>query len=98
MQLLRANSANMISIVKTASVGLVWFTLAATACGQSSAEQDSSATLDEVLVTGEQSGPGLWKVSKSTADGEHVLWILGSYGPLLLPMWVFLKDSRYCRH
>jgi hypothetical protein len=36
------------------------------------------ADLDEVLVTGEQSGPGLWKVSK----GDHVLWILGRYGPL----------------
>ena len=47
-----------------------------------SSESVSTATLDEVLVTGEQSGPGLWRVSKSTANGEHVLWILGSYGPL----------------
>jgi uncharacterized protein YbaP (TraB family) len=46
------------------------------------AESASTATLDAVLVTGEQSGPGLWKVTKSTAAGEHVLWILGSYGPL----------------
>lgn len=35
-------------------------------------------TLDPVLVTGEQPGPGLWKVSK----GEHVLWILGTQAPL----------------
>jgi hypothetical protein len=34
--------------------------------------------LDEVLVTGVQPGPGLWKVSR----GDHVLWILGSYEPL----------------
>lgn len=37
---------------------------------------------DELLVSGEQPGPGLWRVSRATADGEHVLWILGSYGPL----------------
>ena len=39
----------------------------------------SDATeLDTVLVTGEQPGPGLWKVSK----GDHVLWILGTQYPL----------------
>jgi hypothetical protein len=38
---------------------------------------------DELLVSGEQPGPGLWRVTKATAEGgEHVLWILGSYGPL----------------
>jgi hypothetical protein len=36
------------------------------------------ADLDEVLISGEQPGPGLWKVSR----GNHVLWILGRYGPL----------------
>jgi hypothetical protein len=43
--------------------------------GASSTEDDE---LETVLVTGEQPGPGLWKVSK----GDHVLWILGSHGPL----------------
>jgi hypothetical protein len=38
--------------------------------------------LDEVLVAGEQAGPGLWKVTRPSADGDHVLWILGRYGPL----------------
>ncbi|HZP65978.1 MAG TPA: TraB/GumN family protein [Rudaea sp.] len=37
-----------------------------------------AATLDTVLVTGEQPGPGLWKVTK----GDHVLWILGTQYPL----------------
>ena len=37
-----------------------------------------TATLETVLVTGEQPGPGLWKVSK----GDHVLWILGAQYPL----------------
>jgi hypothetical protein len=38
--------------------------------------------LDEIRVTGEQAGPGLWKVTRPSADGDHVLWILGIYGPL----------------
>ncbi|HSE11389.1 MAG TPA: TraB/GumN family protein [Rudaea sp.] len=37
-----------------------------------------TTTLETVLVTGEQPGPGLWKVSK----GDHVLWILGAQYPL----------------
>lgn len=41
-----------------------------------------ATTLDAVLVTGEQPGPGLWRVVKSTPDGDHVLWILGSLRPL----------------
>ena len=36
------------------------------------------STLDTIVVSGEQPGPGLWKVSK----GEHVLWILGTLSPL----------------
>ena len=39
---------------------------------------EPTTTLEPVLVTGEQPGPGLWKVSK---DG-HVLWILGAQYPL----------------
>jgi hypothetical protein len=34
--------------------------------------------LDTALVTGEQPGPGLWKVSR----GDHVMWVLATYGPL----------------
>jgi len=41
-----------------------------------------SQVLDEVLVIGEQPGPGLWKVSKPSTDSDHVLWILGSHSPL----------------
>jgi hypothetical protein len=36
------------------------------------------ATLQTVLVRGNQPGPGLWRVSK----GDHALWILGTLGPL----------------
>ncbi len=38
----------------------------------------ASATLEEVLVTGERPGPGMWRVSK---DG-HDLWILATLEPL----------------
>ncbi|MDR3386608.1 MAG: TraB/GumN family protein [Rudaea sp.] len=41
-------------------------------------ESPAMPTLDTVLVTGEQPGPGLWKVSRS----DHVLWILGTQTPL----------------
>jgi TraB/PrgY/gumN family len=37
-----------------------------------------SASLDEVLVTGERPGPGMWRVSK----GGHDLWILATLQPL----------------
>jgi uncharacterized protein YbaP (TraB family) len=49
-------------------------------CVRAQAPSDSPAapTLDTVLVTGEQPGPGLWKVSKD----DHVLWILGTQAPL----------------
>lgn len=40
--------------------------------------RNADTGLEEVLVTGEHPGPGLWKVSK----GEHVLWILGTHSPL----------------
>lgn len=35
-------------------------------------------TLDTVMVTGEQPGPGMWKVT----NGDHVLWILATAYPL----------------
>jgi hypothetical protein len=45
---------------------------------EEAAAPQPTTTLDTVLVTGEQPGPGLWKVSK----GDHVLWILGAQYPL----------------
>ena len=35
-------------------------------------------TLDEVVVSGEQPGPGLWRVT----NGANTLWILGTHSPL----------------
>jgi uncharacterized protein YbaP (TraB family) len=34
--------------------------------------------LDEILVTGEQPGPAMWRLSK----GEHSMWIMGTLAPL----------------
>jgi hypothetical protein len=38
--------------------------------------------LEEVLVTGQQPGPGLWKVTREGDADGHVLWILGNHSPL----------------
>lgn len=59
------------------------FLLMSPVIAQSSVDAPAGETpppveLETVLVTGEQPGPGLWKVSK----GDHVLWILGTHQPL----------------
>jgi uncharacterized protein YbaP (TraB family) len=44
-----------------------------------------AAVLETVVVSGEQPGPGLWKVTKD----DHVLWVLGTLAPLPKRMeWV----------
>ena len=40
-------------------------------------EAVTNEDMEVVLVTGVQSGPGLWKVS----SGDHVMWILGEVAP-----------------
>jgi uncharacterized protein YbaP (TraB family) len=45
---------------------------------QTAPPSSGATTLDTVMVTGEQPGPGLWKVS----NGDHVLWILATAYPL----------------
>jgi uncharacterized protein YbaP (TraB family) len=41
------------------------------------ATSTESATIDEVVVTGEQPGPSLWKI---THGGTNVVWVLGTAG------------------
>ena len=48
--------------------------------GPATSATPSAPILDTVLVTGEQPGPGLWKVTRR--DSDHVLWILGTQAPL----------------
>ncbi len=38
--------------------------------------------LDEVVVTGEFPGPGMWKVTRAGDAASHVLWIVGEPPPL----------------
>jgi len=62
------------------ALGAGWL---ATACAASAASDNASDTvIEEVLVTGVQPGPGLWRVTRPTDDGEHVLWIMGQYHTL----------------
>jgi uncharacterized protein YbaP (TraB family) len=42
-----------------------------------SLDDASPPPLDEVIVTGEQPGPGLWKI---THGGTNVVWVLGTVG------------------
>jgi TraB family protein len=59
-------------------------TLLAVICGSSlgiASAQTSEAPLDEVIVTGEFVGPGMWQVSHPDHPG-HTLWIVGEPPPL----------------
>lgn len=38
--------------------------------------------IEEVVVTGEFPGPGMWKVTRPESSPGHVLWILGAQPPL----------------
>ena len=51
-------------------------------------EAGDLGTLETIVVSGEQPGPGLWKVSKD----DHVLWILGTLSPLPEKMTWVSKD------
>ena len=42
----------------------------------------AEAPPEEVLVTGEFPGPGMWKVTRADDPDQHVLWILGLPPPL----------------
>lgn len=56
-------------------------TIAAVAVGfsmEAAAADESSAKVEEIVVTGERAGPGLWHVYKGSAQ----LWIFGSISPL----------------
>ena len=41
-----------------------------------------SEPLEEVVVTGEFPGPGMWKVTRADDAAGHVLWIVGEPPPL----------------
>lgn len=63
------------------SIVFAWLLQASPVDAYASGASDDARTPvgvpEEVLVLGQQPGPGLWKVSK----GSHTLWILGTYVP-----------------
>jgi len=46
------------------------------------AQSAEEAPLDEIVVTGEFPGPGLWKITRADDAANHVLWIIGGPPPL----------------
>jgi hypothetical protein len=46
------------------------------------AQSVEEAPLDEIVVTGEFPGPGLWKITRADDAANHVLWIIGGPPPL----------------
>src|SRR5215469_2018089 len=66
------------SLALAAIVSLSPALVAAAVAPQPQPPTESSDAVEGVVVSGEQPGPGLWKVSK----GNHVLWILGTLSPL----------------
>jgi hypothetical protein len=54
---------------------------AVTVAGPATAEEPATI-LEEILVTGQQPGPGLWRVTRPGDPDGHVLWVLGNYSPL----------------
>ena len=48
--------------------------------------------LEEILVTGEFPGPGMWKVTRADDPANHVLWIVGDPPPLPVRMKWKSKD------
>jgi len=68
------------SIFATAAVAAAFLCAggARSADGTSVKSEGAGDGLQEIVVTGEQPGPGLWKVSK----GDHVLWVLGTVSAL----------------
>ncbi len=62
-----------------AFISLCWVPQLAMAADPAALAPDApTRVLEEIVVSGEQPGPGLWKVSK----GDHVMWVLGSLTPV----------------
>jgi len=59
----------------------LWLGSASLLSSPTLAEDDLAAPMDEVVVSGEFPGPGMWKVTSANAEG-HVLWIVSEPPPL----------------
>jgi TraB/PrgY/gumN family len=56
--------------------------LAAAAMGQPVEPPTDELPVDEIVVTGEYPGPGLWKVTRDGEPAGHALWIIGDPPPM----------------
>ncbi|HEY6985691.1 MAG TPA: TraB/GumN family protein [Rhodanobacteraceae bacterium] len=74
------NRMNLRRVARHTKTRAAWLAFIALSCGGRTIAQESAGTaeLPTIVVSGEQPGPGLWKVS----SGDHVLWILGTLSPL----------------
>ena len=52
------------------------------ASAQAPAPSTDGAPIEEIVVTGEYPGPGLWKVTRAGEPAGHTLWIIGDPPPL----------------
>jgi len=64
-------------LAATAALVLAASAVPATPLREDPVTEPAAPVAEDVLVTGQQAGPGLWQVS----DGEHDLWILGTLAP-----------------
>lgn len=64
------------------NIRLRWLALVLGATLLAAALARADDALEEVMVTGQQPGPGLWQVTRPGDPHGHVLWILGNYSPL----------------
>lgn len=58
--------------------GILIAVMLALGCGAACRAQQPPAVMDDVVVTGERTGPGMWRVHHGAAQ----VWILGSMSPL----------------
>jgi hypothetical protein len=58
--------------------GILIAVMLALGCGAACRAQQPPAVMDDVVVTGERTGPGMWHVHRGAAQ----VWILGSMSPL----------------
>ena len=69
-------------MIRSIVIGATLVLHAAAAADEPQASIAPAAPIEEVLVTGQQPGPGLWRVTLPSAGNDHELWILGTHGPL----------------
>jgi uncharacterized protein YbaP (TraB family) len=69
-------------LIRSIVIGATLALQVATAGDEPPSSVAPAGPIEEVLVTGQQPGPGLWRVTRPSAGNDHVLWILGTHGPL----------------